>query len=268
MKWLDFRVFLPCLMLALMTGCGNKATRPPKVERQIAPEYRFRDSAQTKSRIDFRQNLERAAQNLSIGQLDDAERNVRAALRIDPRSADAYTMQAIIDGRRGDNNAAGENYRRAADLEPKRGEVLNNYGAWLCSNGYPAEALVWFDRALNDPNYSTPAAALANAGGCALETGQYDRVESNLRQALDLEPSNAYALMSMAKDEYRLQRYFQARAFIERRISAAPVNPSVLQLAIQIEEKLGDGTAANRYRQRLRAEFPEAAAVNSESNPS
>ena len=134
---------------------------------------------------------------------------------------------------------------------------MNNYGAWLCTNGSPAEALVWFDRALKDPRYPTPASALANAGGCALKVGQYQRAERDLRSALALDPSNSYALASMAESEYHAGRYFEARAFTERRFAAAFSIQAVLLLAAEIEERLGDRAAASRYVQRLRAEFPD-----------
>ncbi|REN20808.1 type IV pilus biogenesis/stability protein PilW, partial [Mycobacterium tuberculosis] len=79
---------------------------------------------------------------------------------------------AAIAAQRGNDAEAGQLYAKAAELGPERGDVLNNYGAWLCAHGRPAESLVWFDRALQAPGYTTPASALANAGGCALDAGQ------------------------------------------------------------------------------------------------
>ncbi|MDR2872902.1 MAG: type IV pilus biogenesis/stability protein PilW [Xanthomonadaceae bacterium] len=256
-------------VLLLLTSCGSRGGfKQPQVVKREAPNYNFRDPAKIKRDRQLREQLMMAGQNLAAGALTEAERNVRNALRIDPQSIDGITMMAIIEGRRGNVAEAGRHYRRAAELAPKRGEALNNYGAWLCTNGYQAESLVWFDRALADPDYPTPAAALANAGGCALDSGQYERAEGDLRRSLEMAPTNAFALMSMARNEYRLGRYFQARAFIERRLAAASADPSVLQLAMQIEEKLGDKAAANRYLQQLRREFPESAAVDTENNPS
>ncbi|RYG09061.1 MAG: tetratricopeptide repeat protein, partial [Burkholderiales bacterium] len=183
-------------------------------------------------------------------------------LKASPNSAGALTLLAIIADNKGAAAEAGTYYKRAAEAAPSQGGVMNNYGAWLCGNGFPAEALVWFDRAVGAPGYNTPEFALANAGGCALKTGQYDRAERDLRKALSIAPRNAYALASMAESEYRQNRYFEARAFTERRLSAAPANAAVLQLAAQIEEKLGDRAAASRYVQRLRAEFPNVVAAN------
>ena len=87
-------------------------------------------------------------------------------------------------------------------------------------------------------------------------------MDEQARQALALDPGNAVALETMAANQYRLGRYFDARAFLERRLAAAPASASVLQLAVQIEQRLGDMVAARRYSQRLQTEFPQAANAN------
>ncbi|MFT4257959.1 MAG: type IV pilus biogenesis/stability protein PilW [Pseudoxanthomonas sp.] len=224
-----------------------------------SPPYSVHDSEQTKRRMQSRERLQLASQRLQAGDIPTAEREAKQVLKDDPNSAGAHAILAMIAQGRGDQKTAGEHFRRAAELAPTDGGSLNNYGTWLCGNGYPAEALVWFDRALAAPGYATPAAALANAGGCALKTGQYERAGRDLRKALELAPANAYALASMAENEYRQGRYFEARAFTERRLAAAPASQDVLQLARDIEQALGDTAAANRYAQRLRTEFPDAA---------
>ncbi|AKC85443.1 type IV pilus biogenesis/stability protein PilW [Pseudoxanthomonas suwonensis] len=254
----------------LLAACSKSPTvKPPKIKgsEQIAPDYRYSDSEQTKRRVQVRELLGLASQRFASGELAEAEKQANSALKLDPGAADAYTLLGAIAARRGNIAQAGEHYRRAAELASDRGEVLNNYGAWLCGNGYPAEALVWFDRALAVPGYRSPGAALANAGGCALKSGQRERAERDLRRALDIEPGNAYALASMAEYQYGQGRYFEARAFAERRLAAAPADASVLQLAARIEDRLGDRVAASRYQQRLRAEFPQAALVRTGEDP-
>ncbi|KAF1691077.1 type IV pilus biogenesis/stability protein PilW [Pseudoxanthomonas koreensis] len=266
----DFR--LPLLLVAtlLAAACSKPGTiKPPKIKgsEEVARPYKAVDSEATKQRVMVRDTLALAGQRFASGDIDAAEAHVRKALKLDPASADAWTMLGVIETRRGRTTLAGEHYRHAAELAPQRGEVLNNYGAWLCGNGYPAEALVWFDRALAAPGYGSPASALANAGGCALKSGQTERAERDLRRALEMEPANAYALASMAEYQYAQGRFFEARAFAERRLAAAPADASVLQLAARIEERLGDRAAASRYQQRLRAEFPQAALSSTGEGP-
>ena len=264
-------VVVPALVLALgvtfsSTGCSRLTFVKPtsKMVRVSEPksQYSVADSAATKQRLGTQDRLALAAQRLRSGDLVAAEREARVVLKSQPDSADANSLLAVVMDQRGNAAEAGAYYKRAAELAPADGSALNNYGAWLCTNGSPAEALVWFDRALKDPRYQTPASALANAGGCALKVGQYQRAERDLRSALVLDPTNRYALASMAESEYQAGRYFEARAFTERRLAAAPANPAVLQLAYNIEARLGDNAAAGRYAQRLKAEFPDSGAAN------
>ncbi|KAG1477484.1 hypothetical protein G6F54_014076 [Rhizopus delemar] len=80
---------------------------------------------------------------MQVGNLDAAERKAREAQKLAPEAPDALVLLAGIDERRGRTPQAGESFRRAAELAPQRGDILNNYGAWLCQQGRPAESLVW-----------------------------------------------------------------------------------------------------------------------------
>ncbi len=261
MRWPE-RLLLLVAATLLVSGCGRGGTKIGGIrgDEPVAQEYHLRDDRAARERTRYQELLTLAGDRLRRGELDEAVKYARSAQKLAPTAPDAFTVQAIIEARRGQKELAGTLYRKAADLAPQRGEELNNYGVWLCANGHPAEALVWFDRALANPEYPSRPEALANAGGCALDAGQRERAERDLRQALALAPGNPYALESMARNEFLHGRYFEARAFYQRRLAAAPATVSVLQLAIQVEERLGDGSAAGRFQQRLREEFPSDAA--------
>ena len=265
----EFALLLACAALLLAACSKSPAVKAPRIKgtEEITEPRRFEDGEVTKRRVQVRDLLGLAMQRFGTGDLDDAERQALKVLRLDPDAVDAYTLLGAIETRRGNQEPAGTHYRRAAELAPHQGEVLNNYGAWLCGNGYPAEALVWFDRALQAPGYARPEAALANAGGCALGSGQDERAGRDLRRAIELDPDNAYALARMAELQYRQGQFMSARAFAQRRLAAAPADASVLQLAVKIEERLGDRAAASRYQQRLREEFPQAVTANSGEDP-
>lgn len=245
-------------VLAVAVG-GCKSHPKAKLGPSQAPVYSVGDPESVRREVRWRDLLTLATRDMQVGNLDAAERKVREALKLAPEAPDALVLQAGIDDRRGRTRQAGENFRKAAELAPQRGDVLNNYGAWLCQQGQPAESLVWFDRALQAPGYATPGEAQANAGSCALDAGQLERAERDLRAALVAAPANPVALESMAQLSFRQGRYMEARAFAERRIAAAPATRSVLQLASQIEARLGDRAASDRYLQRIRQEFPQEA---------
>lgn len=220
------------------------------------------DNAEVKQRMAAHERIALASNRLQTRDWDGAEREARAALKQDPQSADANTILAVVENQRGRTAQAGAYYKRAAELAPQSGPELNNYGTWLCGNGQAAESLAWFDRAIAAPNYGRSASALANAGSCAQQAGQTARAERDLRRALQLDPKSTVALGTMAELAYAQGEYFEARAFSERRLGAAPANASALLLASQIENKLGDRAAADRYVRRLRQEFPKAGAAD------
>lgn len=256
------------LVLAALVagGCSRLTFIKPSTERgklkRTSQEIHVRESPEAKQRSAARNHTALSQRELARGDLAAAEIHARKALKQQAGSADAYTLLAVIAERRGRSTEAGAHYLRAAELAPANGGVLNNYGAWLCSNGRPAESLPWFDRALAAPGYQTPGAALANAGACAQQGGQPGRVERDLRAAIGFDPENPVALGALAEHEFRVGRYMDARAFSQRRLAAAPADARALLLASQIEQKLGDTAAAARYVRRLREEFPDAVPGN------
>jgi len=235
-------------------GSDNEIARPVTLK----PDRKDKRASQVSS---ARGHVAASQKFLQAGDDANAEQEARKALKANPRSSDAYTLLAVIEGGRGKSDKAGDHYQRAAELAPGSGGALNNYGAWLCGGGRAAESLGWFDRALKDRAYASPASALANAGSCALKAGQGPRAERDSRSALQLDPHNAVALLTMAESAFRAGRYFEARAFSERRLGATPPDAAALQLASQIEMKLGDAAAADRYVRKLRAQFPDASAA-------
>ena len=249
----------------LATGCRTMERlsfiRPSATRgdyTQVAPTYEVSDKGRKGATVGAGQLLVNATALYRAGRIDEAGELARKALKTDPKSGDAHTLLAAIAGARGDAAGAGKHYQQAVALSPAEGAYANNYGTWLCSNGRAAESLSWFDKAVADPEYGTRAAALANAGTCAHRTGQLDLAEAYWRQALALEPTEMQSLAGMANLQFARARYLEARAFAERWLGIAPSDREALQLASQIELKLGDTDASTRYLQRLQALSPGA----------
>lgn len=237
---------------AVAAGCSRLSFVKPSTDRgkytQVTPDYDVRSTPAEKRRTGLLNALGMAGIALQRGDLDSAEARARSALKIDPKSADAYTVLALVAGQRGQVDASGGYYAKAAQLAPGRGDVLNNYGAWLCAHGRAVESLAHFDAALQDSGYATPAAALGNAGACALRAGQTAKAEENLRRALQIDPNNVAALGASAQLRFDQGQYLDARAFMQRRLVVAPADRDALLLAAQIEDHMGDVAAAARYR--------------------
>ena len=256
------KALLSLLVVAVASGCSETGYVRTSFDHERGFHRTARDvQASEKNRgksADLRRDLLEIQQNLAAGEFAIAKRDASAVLKKEPNSADAHTYLAVALDNSGDATGAGQHYQRAAELAPGSGAALGNYGVWLCEQGRAAESLTWFDRALTVPGYGNQAMVLANAGVCAGKAGQQERAERDLRRAIALDPGNAAALGALAEREFRAGHAFEARAFSERRLAAAPADPQALMLASQIEEKLGDRAAAARYVSRLNAEFPDA----------
>ena len=253
---------LVLLVVLATAGCNRLTFVRPSLERgdfdKVARDVTVRESSDRIAERKADTHLQRAQGHLARNELDKAEDEARSAIKLDASSEGGYTLLAVVHDRRGQSARAGEYYRKATELAPTRGGTLNNYGTWLCSNGREQESLVWFERAVASPGYQTRAGALANAGRCADRAGLDERANAYLRTAIELDPKNPIALSTLAERAYRRGDGMQARAFSERRLTAAPPDAASLLLASQIEEMLGDTAAAARYVQRMRAEFPSA----------
>ena len=232
--------------------------------KQVAPTYDVSGKAKKGKKAEPFTAMEFVAASSAsyeAGRLDQARQQAQQALKADPLSGDAHTLLAVIASRSGNVSEAGEHYRKALDISPSNGAYANNYGIWLCGSGHPADSLAWFDKALADKAYPTPASALANAGTCAQQAGQPERAEANWRQALTLEPDLVPALSGLANLKFAQNEQLDARAFVQRWLAITPQDSSALQLAAQIEQKQGDNVAAQRYLLRLQALTPDASHV-------
>ena len=252
---------LLALCVLATASCSRLDFVKPSGKNDYRPEartYNTRGTPESRRNETARTQLAIARREYGAGDFDAAAAAARAALQGEGVAADAHTLLAVIEDRRGQGAKAGSHYRAAAERAPDQGAYLNNYGTWLCRNGRAGEALAYFDAAVRDPAYGDPSGALANAGVCAMTAGDPGRVERDLRAALELDPVNVVALDGMARYLEAGGRYFEARAFSQRRLAAAPATAAALQLAARIETALGDSGAAERYQRRLREEFPAA----------
>lgn len=236
------------------TSLGKQHHVEPAVNR-ISDDKRNR-AQDNSARLE--RDLAEIPRYLAAGDFAAVKQQAAKVLKRQPNSAEAHTYMGLALDRTGDTAGAGLHYQRATETAPNNGGVLGNYGIWLCGQGRAAEAMAWFDRALALPNFADSPVMLANSGLCAGKVGQQQRAERELRHAIELDPENPVALGALAERAFNAGNAFEARAFSERRLAAAPADAKALLLASQIEQKLGDSAAAARYVSRLKSEFPDA----------
>jgi type IV pilus assembly protein PilF len=254
MRLHDARVLIgTTVVLFALAGCHTMSggrSRDVRQETNLRPEdHSPHRSSQT--------DIALAEQYIEAGQYEIALDRLQSAVKLEPSSADAYTMLGVLYERINRPALAETSYAKSVKLAPDKGDILNNYGGWLCRSGHPIESDVWFRKALADPFYKTPAIAMGNAASCALKAGKPELAESYDRQVLALDATNAGALQEMATMLHQRGDDMHARAFIERLLAAGQATPEMLDLAASIEDKLGDAAAARSYRTRIATEFPQ-----------
>lgn len=254
------RMFTVCLMLSMLSACGSSGGVRSTAEGGTNPENPATKAAALYTDL--------GQKYLAQGKYQNSLENLNKALAADPNYADARTVIGLLYEQIGENDKAEQNYRKAAQLMPKSGNENNNYAAFLCKLGRYDEADKYFQVAVADPFYKTPAVALTNAGTCAIKGGKYEVAERDLRAALEYDPGNSEALFQMATVLYRKEEFFKARAFFQRYESVGRQSADALLLGRNIELQLGNAKAASEYTHRLRSQFPDSEQSRSLDTPS
>jgi type IV pilus assembly protein PilF len=238
--------------VALVAGCAAAPTGGVKKETEASKRE---DAA--------RVHTELGEQYLRQGKLETALGDLNKALEFDRNYVDAHTVIAVLYEQIGENAKAEEHYKRAAQLKPKGGAELNNYGRFLCKLDHYDESQGYFQRAIADPFYKTPWFALTNSGTCLLKAGKLDDAQVALRAALKESPNDSDALFQLASVLYAKHDYFNARAFAQRFEAVAPPRADTLMLGRNIELQLGHAQAAREYTHRLLQGFPDSEQAHS-----
>ena len=228
------------LVLSLATVCAQ-AARPPR-ERN-----RGNDAALANTNL--------GAGYLRQGRLDLAVERLQRAIKQAPRLADAHSYLAIAYDQLGMLEEAEMHYKRATQLEPNNSGAANTYAVFLCRQNRWPDAEPFFKRATENPTYSTPEVAFANAGVCARNAGATDKAVEYFRSALTRNPTFPDALANLMEIAYDGGNFMQARAFVQRYLDSSMPTAPVLLMCVNIEKELKNRDGVDRCSSQLRSGF-------------
>jgi type IV pilus assembly protein PilF len=200
-------------------------------------------------------NMQLAINSMQQGDLSGAKEKIDKALGQDPKNAAAKFVAGMLYSKINEVHKANEYYADAVALEPRNGDYVNGYAAFLCAHKNFAKGEKMALKVADDPLYKVPYVALLNAGNCAIDDGRANKAEEYFRRALKLEPNFTPALFQMAELEFKGANYLSARAFLERYQQNAPASAASLWLGVRIERGMGNMSAAQNYARRLKEEF-------------
>lgn len=210
------------------------------------------------------QKRARIRMQLAVGyyeqrQLSTALDEIKQAIQADPNFADAYSVRALIYMEMNETRLAEDSMQHALRLAPNNPDFNNNYGWFLCQNGKPRESIAYFETALKNRSYQSPAKALNNAGVCSLKLKDDVAAERYFTEAFRFDTENISTNINLARVHYLRQDYARAKFYINRVIKGEAVTAEALWLGIKIEHKLGDRAAETTLATQLRRRHPNSA---------
>jgi type IV pilus assembly protein PilF len=247
---------LALVMLALtlalgLAGCVSTTTSTGGMPRTEA------DPADAEKRARVR--LELAGLYLGRGQTETALGEVERALAAKPDLPEAYNLRGLIYAAQGDLQQAELSFQRALQLAPRSGDVMHNYGWFLCQQRRWPDADAQFDAALALPQYRDSMRTLLAQGVCQARAGRWSEAERTLSRSYELDPSNPMTAYNLSEVLMRRSELERARFYIAR-INSQPELSSAqsLWLAARIERRLGNLQGVQDFGRKLQERYPES----------
>ncbi len=153
----------------------------------------FDKQAAAKARVEL------ALSYLQQQESHQAKLNLDKALSYAPKYSLVHAALAYFYQHQGDVERAKQAYLTAIKLDDKQGDVLNNFGAFLCTQGEYQAAYKQFKQALNSPQYYHQADTYENLALCALSAKDQKIYQENLTALEKIAPERAKKFTQFTK---------------------------------------------------------------------
>jgi type IV pilus assembly protein PilF len=246
-------------LVAGLAGCVTTGA-PPKSPYHANNDDDIKTASdQTNADRLYNTRMELAQAYLGRNQPTDALDQVKQALQAKPDTPAAYGLRGLIYAALGDNEKADESFHRAMTLAPHDGDLMHNYGWYLCQQRRFDDADAQFKRAIAETAYRGVPRTMLVEGVCQARSGKMQDAERTLSRAYELDAANPTIAYNLSEVLYRNGQYDRARFYI-RRINSRPelVSAQSLWLAARIEHKLGQAEQVKAMGAQLRDHFPDA----------
>lgn len=248
------------LALGLALGLGSLggcASGPSSFETQPV-DLKTASDQTTADRI-AQARLELAVAYFGRNQFNTALDEVKQALDARPDLPEGLSLRGLIYAAMSENSLAESSFRRAISLAPGDGDILHNFGWFLCQQRRFDEADALFVRALGLPQYRSFARTMLAQGACQARAGNLQKSDTTLSRAYELDPANAAVAYNLADVLFRLGEFERARFYI-RRVNQRPetTNAQSLWLAARVENKLRNDAQVRALGQQLKERFPQS----------
>ena len=193
------------------------------------------------------------------GELEEASKNLRRAVAINPKNDVFQSNLALVLARQGNLVEATAHFRRALEINPADPATLNNMGITLAQQGNFDEAIQYFQRSLEiKPN---DASGHGNMANILLNRGDVDGAIKHLRLAIEIDPTDADSQNNLAIVLLKRGNLEEATQYLRHVVELRPRDAAAANnLAITLAKQGSLIEAAQRFEEALRIEpnFAEA----------
>lgn len=228
--------------MGVLTGCQHSRTGENAIDKQQAAEIR----------------LTLGMTYLSLGDLQLARLNIERAVNYAPQDYRTQLGMALYLQGIGENESANTRYQQALRLAPDNGDVLNNYGAFLCSLGQYDAAQNYFDRAAESDSLNNVANSLENSGYCLLEAGQIVEAQKKLSRALKQAQEKGERLLKTSTQYFQQQKKVEALALLNLYQQELPASAESTWMQIQFAASDNRSNDVQRYGKQLAQDFSQS----------
>ncbi|MDH5928507.1 type IV pilus biogenesis/stability protein PilW [Vibrio lentus] len=220
-----------------LVGCVSVTEGPPKIESDPI--------AMSESRIELGLGY------MGQGNMVRARENLELAVKHAPSYYRARLSMAHYFERVGEIDEARVTYQKALRLDSKNGNVLNNYGTFLCKQGEYEQADRYFNQAIDQPYYYLVSASYENAAFCAFKAGEVEQARYYFTRAIDHDPNRVKSILQLSKIEVNTEDYNDARLRLFKFHQRYGYQVPSLQILIELEKKAGNSALQQKYQSEL-----------------
>lgn len=232
------------LLLTLLSGCVTVTSE------QNAGEF---------------DNIEAAEARISLGlgymeagDRQKARENLELAVQYAPDYYRSQISIAYYYQQVGENELAESSYKKALRSSPNNGNVLNNYGVFLCKHARYDEAQQAFSKAIKQPYYYLVSASYENAAMCSLSSGDNATAKQYFERSIAHDPSRARSILQLAKLKIDDMELNEARVMLLKFHKMHGYQPASLGLLIELEAEANNRHLVSRYGDVLAEQYPSS----------
>ena len=187
---------------------------------------------------DVKTDTNKAAALVGLGRLDEAKIVFESSLALSPGLTDALYGIGNIYQKKGNLQAAAEQYRKTLDLDPHHMSARNNLGiTYILLKDWNNAMKTLKEVIKQKPDFLEP---YYNLAGVYEETGLKNEAEEMYQKSLELSPRDADALSRLATLLYDRGEIDEAAELLSQALSIDSSNQTATSLVLRMRK---DGTA-------------------------